>query len=97
MTIFDNNKPKIRTVENLFFSETEVILSDEFKTHRKERLYFAMIVGNSQLKPARLKVIDNSGEEAVVEVIVKAISNDKIIIDKGLSIPICAIKEVEVL
>lgn len=89
----DNFSPSITT--NYQFVQEEVLVSQEHIDHRQETLYKAMVLGNSYNRKAQLKCSTHDGYE-YINGKVWAISNNRITLEGGFSIPIKAIESVDI-
>ncbi len=77
------------------FVDEEVLASQDQIDQRQETLYKAMVLGNSYNRQVHLKCLTNKGDEYLTGK-VWAISNNRITFEGGLSIPIKAIKSIEI-
>ncbi len=77
------------------FVHEEVLGSDAQIHERQEMLHKAIVLGNSYNRKARLTCLTENGYEYLKGKI-RAISNNRIILEGGYTIPIKAIESVEI-
>lgn len=81
------------TIPSLHFRYSEVLHSDFDKQLRQDKLYKAMILGNTDKKKVGI-IFETTEGTRQVETTVWASVKDNIVLKHGIYIPICCIRDV---
>ena len=80
-------------ISNLAFPETEILQSETEIKHRKKTLENGMLLGNIEHRKIKIVFEDNESAKQV-ETTIWAVTENKILLKKGVAIPIHRIKAV---